>query len=196
VQAFVDELPYKLRLDLAMEIHKNIYNTIDFFKNKERSFIAWIGPLLKPNHTQELEYIFQEGEEIKEIYFVVTGVAGYVLPRFDNTVYIKIECGDHFGHVDLVYYQEILQTQISQHHTRRFHRKKKTLIRKFTVQALIDCELLILLMEDLDKMKIEFPDVFEEFFMNSYRRLRKELELKIQAIQLCERATKSSNILS
>jgi len=48
VQAFVDELPYKLRLDLAMEIHKNIYITIDFFKNKEKSFIAWIGPLLKP----------------------------------------------------------------------------------------------------------------------------------------------------
>ncbi len=87
-----------------MEIHKNIYITVDFFKNKEKSFIAWIGPLLKPQNTQELEYIFQEGEEIKEIYFLIEGVAGYVLPRFENTVYIKIEAGDHFGHVDLVYY--------------------------------------------------------------------------------------------
>lgn len=44
----MNELPYKLRIDLAMEIHKNIYSTIDFFKVKEKSFIAWIGPLLKP----------------------------------------------------------------------------------------------------------------------------------------------------
>lgn len=48
ITLFVNELPYKLRIDLAMEIHKNIYSTIDFFKVKEKSFIAWIGPLLKP----------------------------------------------------------------------------------------------------------------------------------------------------
>jgi hypothetical protein len=45
-------------------------------------------------------------------------------------------------------------------------------------------------------MKIEFPDVFDELFMNSYRRLRKELEIKIQAIQQCEKATQSNNIQS
>ena len=39
---------------------------------------------------------------------MLNGIAGYVLPRFENTVYIKIEAGDHFGHVDLVYYQEMI----------------------------------------------------------------------------------------
>jgi|LauGreDrversion4_2_1035121.scaffolds.fasta_scaffold121866_2 hypothetical protein len=112
------EIPYKLRIDLAMEIHKNIYNTIDFFKFKEKNFIAWIGPLLRPIGISELEYVYKEGEEIKEskkyylrfnllVYFLVKGVAGYVLPRFDNTVYIKVEEGDHFGHVDLVLDQEL-----------------------------------------------------------------------------------------
>lgn len=48
VNLFMSELPYKLRIDLSMEIHKTIYQTIDFFKVKEKSFIAWIGPLLKP----------------------------------------------------------------------------------------------------------------------------------------------------
>ena len=78
----------------------------------------------------------------------------------------------------------------------KHRRKKQALTRKFTVQALIDCEVLILLIEDMDKMKIEFPDIFEEFFMNSYRRLKKELEIKIKAIQLCEKTTKSSNVQS
>jgi len=35
------------------------------------------------------------------------------------------------------------------------------------------------MLDDVDKMKIEFPDVFEELFMNSYRRLKKEMQLKI-----------------
>jgi len=49
-----------------MEIHKNIYHNINFFKAREKSFIAWIGPLLKPIRAQEMEYIYKEGEEVKE----------------------------------------------------------------------------------------------------------------------------------
>ena len=37
------------------------------------------------------------------VFFLVKGSAGYILPRFNNAVYIKIEEGDHFGHVDLVF---------------------------------------------------------------------------------------------
>jgi hypothetical protein len=36
------------------------------------------------------------------------------------------------------------------------------------------CELLLLPIEDVDKMKIEFPEIFDELFMNAYRRLKKE----------------------
>lgn len=41
-------------------------------------------------------------------------MAGYVLPRFDNTVYIKVEKGDHFGQVDLVLDQEIAENYTGQ----------------------------------------------------------------------------------
>jgi hypothetical protein len=44
----MEELPYKLRIDLAMEIHKDIYMNFTFFNGKEKSFIAWVGPRLKP----------------------------------------------------------------------------------------------------------------------------------------------------
>lgn len=46
----------------------------------------------------------------------------------------------------------------------------KDLIRRFLVQVIINCELLILTVDDLEK-KIEFPDVFVELFQESYRRL-------------------------
>lgn len=35
------------------------------------------------------------------MYFLVNGLAGYVLPRYNNKVYIDILKGEHFGHVDL-----------------------------------------------------------------------------------------------
>jgi hypothetical protein len=40
------------------------------------------------------------------VYFMAEGVGGYVLPRFNNLVYIEIEKGDHFGLIDLVIDQD------------------------------------------------------------------------------------------
>ena len=57
--------------------------------------------------------------------------------------------------------------------------------RKFTVQSLITCELVTLNIGELDKMKIEFPEVFDELFTNSYRRLNRELKLKLEAANIC-----------
>jgi len=48
VLLFMDELPHKIKIELAIEIHKKMYETIHFFKSKDKSFIAWIGTVLKP----------------------------------------------------------------------------------------------------------------------------------------------------
>jgi hypothetical protein len=44
----MDELPTKLRIELAMAIHKKMYSNIKFFKDKDKSFIVWVETLLKP----------------------------------------------------------------------------------------------------------------------------------------------------
>ncbi|TNV87319.1 hypothetical protein FGO68_gene17715 [Halteria grandinella] len=188
---FMDELPYKLRVELAMEIHKKIYETINFLKFKEKSFIAWIGKLLRPVNVQEQEYIIKEGEEVTEVYFLVQGMAGFVLPRYDNTVYIKIDEGDHFGH------QEMNVNQASLNYGKMRSASKRPLkssenLRMFTIQALIDCELLILSIDDVEKLRIEFPDIFIELFDNSDVLLERQLELKHDAIKLCKKSNKES----
>ena len=61
--------------------------------------------------------------------------------------------------------------------------KNRDLQRRFTVRALTKCELMRLSIDDIDKMKTEFPDVFDELFTNSFRRLKIELQLKIDAIK-------------
>jgi hypothetical protein len=45
-----------------------MYSKVIFFKDKEKTFIAWIGTLLKPLHFDEADYIYNEGEEITESY--------------------------------------------------------------------------------------------------------------------------------
>jgi CRP-like cAMP-binding protein len=61
-----------------------MYETINFFKEKDESFIGWIATILKTNRFEEKEYVYKEGEECGEIYFILKGQIGYVLPRFGN----------------------------------------------------------------------------------------------------------------
>ena len=89
------------------------------------------------------------------MYFLVSGEAGFVLPRYLNKVYITIEKGKHFGHIDLFGERPINEPLIQTK-----SRSKYTLLRQFTVQALKNCDLLTLSVNDLDKMRIEFPDIY------------------------------------
>lgn len=63
---FMEELPHKLKLELAMAVHKKMYASIHFFQKREKSFIAWIARLIRPIKIDDQEYIYKEGEEIIE----------------------------------------------------------------------------------------------------------------------------------
>lgn len=78
---------------------------------------------------------------------MVAGIAGYVLPRFSSAVYIEVEKGDHFGLIDLVFDTTIFKDKIK---ITRETKKNDNLVRRFTVQALTNCDLLTLSLEELD----------------------------------------------
>jgi hypothetical protein len=91
--AFIEDLPMKLKIELLMLMHQSRYHTVEFFKEKEKCFIAWVAPLLKPMNFQDSEYIYSHGEEVDYgkllmnnllVYFIIEGQVGYVLPRYDN----------------------------------------------------------------------------------------------------------------
>ena len=50
------------------------------------------------------------------VYFMVNGQAAYVLPRFEDTIYIQIEKGDHFGIIDMVYDPEVTDYIVNYDH--------------------------------------------------------------------------------
>jgi hypothetical protein len=39
---------------------------------------------------------------VKHIFFLIDGLASFVLPSYDNTRYIDIEVGDNFGMTDII----------------------------------------------------------------------------------------------
>lgn len=63
---FLEDLPYKMKMEVAMVIHRNLYQTIDFFKLKDKGFILWIGNVLRPLHLSADEYLYTEGDDISE----------------------------------------------------------------------------------------------------------------------------------
>lgn len=97
-----------------MFIHEHTYKRIDCFKGRSSAFIAYICPLLKPRPYPENQYVFFEGDDVTNIYFMIKGKCGFVLPKFKNTTYIEISVGAHFGIIDLV--GSILKTHFELDH--------------------------------------------------------------------------------
>jgi hypothetical protein len=62
-------------------------------------------------------------------------------------------------------------------------KRKKTLIRRFTLCALTNCEMFVLSIEELEKMKIEFPEMFIELFNGAHRKLQRELIFKYEIMK-------------
>jgi len=66
--------------------------------------------------------------------------------------------------VDFASTNQMFEIDLSQQ--KRFRRK--LMIRKFTVRAINNCEMFTLTIEELEKMKMEFPEVFVEIFKNAF----------------------------
>jgi len=98
----LEELPYKLKIELSIYLYEKTYSNITFFKGKTTTFIAWICPLLKSYVITEDEYIYFEGDDVGGMYFLKEGSCGFVLPKHNNVKYINVDIGQYFGIMDIV----------------------------------------------------------------------------------------------
>jgi len=93
----LEELPHDLKLEASLFIFEKTFKSIVYLKDRSITFIAWICPILKLTLKSVDQYAFFEGDDISCIYFHKKGTVGYVLPRHQNLMYIKIGKGHHFG---------------------------------------------------------------------------------------------------
>lgn len=98
----MDDLPQGLKVEVALYIHEKTYQKIGFLNNRSDSFIAWVCPLLRPYLNLEKQYIFFEGDDVPQIYFLMSGECGYVLPKHSNIKYINFTVGSRFGVIDII----------------------------------------------------------------------------------------------
>ena len=100
--AFLDGLPFRLKIRATMYLYRESYEKIIFLQNQSDAFIAWVCPLLIQIYIPEDQYIYYETDMIDEVYFLTKGSAGFVLPLKCNIVFIEILIGDTFGEIDFV----------------------------------------------------------------------------------------------
>lgn len=79
---------------------------ITYFKeNDDFYFTEWICSQLRSQVLISDMAVYKEAEEIQAIYFLESGKAAYVLPRFLNRAFVIIEASETFGTVDIAFSQ-------------------------------------------------------------------------------------------
>lgn len=172
-------LPQDLKVQVTLFIFERTFKLFNYFTNKPISFIAWICPLLRPLIKVKDQYVFFEGDDISCIYFNQKGTLGYVLPRHQNLMYIKLNTGNHFG-VSCIVGSFMKKDNFDIENWCSF---KDLLKRQLTVHCHDQCELLTLSIHHLNAMKNEFREAYTQLFENSYTNLRKTIQVKLKAIK-------------
>lgn len=126
-------------MQLSIYIYEQKYKRIKFLKNQSTTFISWICPLLKPTFFQDKQYVYFEGDDINQVSFLTKGQAGFVLPKYENAIYIKIKEGDHFGIIDIMGSCHSKGIDLND-----WMNHKAILERQFTVMAITEIEVLFL----------------------------------------------------
>lgn len=90
LQNFIYELPVKLQTEVSLYVYEGRYQNINFFLNQEVQVIVWMCPLLKPQILEEYFIIHTENDKVDCIYFLINGLASFVLPKYRYVPYINI----------------------------------------------------------------------------------------------------------
>ncbi|CDW84852.1 UNKNOWN [Stylonychia lemnae] len=172
VTAFMDDLPNGLKTKLAVEANHQLCDSIDFLKRQDQQFILWVFPLLKPFFVPQYDYIYKDGDEILEIYFLESGEAAFVLQKFIDDIYINIEQGNYFGDIDLIYDPRILerkrlkQTNISSSSHQSDYTKsiisEKYFKNKYFSQELEENPTPQRSQSSISKRKSSYPDLYQK----------------------------------
>lgn len=66
IQSFLSDLPKKYQNLLGYEMYKDLLGKVDFFKDKSKEFIAFVGPKLQRHKIDEGDFLYYKGEMADE----------------------------------------------------------------------------------------------------------------------------------
>lgn len=143
---------------MARNMHRKALLRIGFFKNKDRSFISTVAPLLTHSLAVEGHFIYTKRDPSTEIYFISDGRVGFVTKDKETGNYTEnyksIPEGSYFGDTEVF----------------------MMIPRKYTVKAVIDTQLLIMNKTLLNIVKTEYPGIADEMKELAYSRDKGNLQ--------------------
>ena len=146
-------LPLSLKYKLAAEIHKDVLDSIPFFRkteHKSKLFLSWVGHRLVPRYFAGYQHIYEENEELSSIFFVTSGEIAYVMPMHNNAVYYTVKKGAIIGFEDYPYFLKM--NEIPYDHLCIIASNKSAVMRKFSVMTSRKSHVLEFSISDLIQM--------------------------------------------
>lgn len=178
VNEFLQMLPTRLKLKLQMIIYEARFKSIKWFKNKSMHYTVWVSNLLKPTVKGAADFIYHEDDEVHCVYFLLAGDVQYVLERYANACYLKVDIGEMFGVID-VFASVVFEGK----DVNDWYSNKASLCRHNSLLAQSDSELLSLTIGDLHMMSKQFPSYYKQLVDLAYLRMRMILKLKLKAFK-------------
>ena len=100
-EKFMREIPRDLKFEIACNMYDGFFNTIPFFKNRDKEFITKIALFLQPKYLSRKDSVIGLGEVANEIYIVLHGTVNYVSDE-ELTVFKVINEGSDFGDIEVL----------------------------------------------------------------------------------------------
>lgn len=138
-QSILNELPKRLRYELALAMHQGAAKVLSFFQNKDPVFVAAIVPFMQPQFLKSQDLVYSLGEYADEVYFLVSGRVSYILEE-GRFVYRTLHQGAYFGDIEVIL----------------------MVPRRYTVAAAVDCGLLTMKKQLMDVIQADFPIYWSE----------------------------------
>ncbi|MFT5137136.1 MAG: hypothetical protein ACI8XV_002173 [Arenicella sp.] len=159
--AFFDDLPQPLRLDVLLHLTRDLLEKVPLFKFCSPSLRNVLLMTLKTQTYSPDGHIVREGEVGKEIYFISRGQAEITSDEGKNN-YGMLEGGDYFGDLSLILGEQ----------------------RTASVKALTYCEVFILTGDDFNRIKNEYPEFKEVLKKTSSEKTEKVMYLVMEGVVL------------
>ncbi|CAG9311827.1 unnamed protein product [Blepharisma stoltei] len=169
-QNILNEIPRNLRYEISIEMHRGAAKRLPFFIHRDEAFVSLVVPFLRDNFFEQGSLFYSEGEYADEIYFLLKGRAHYI--QKDGIIYKSIQKDSYFGDIEVL----------------------RGIDRKYTIQAGIDCDVLIMNKELVRLIEKEFPTIFKQMHEIADARDRANMKAKFEMKEIIK--AKRSNSLN
>ena len=149
--SFLEGLPGGLQLEVSLYLKQSVVNRIPLFQGTEDKFISEVALRLEPMICTPGDYIFREGEEGHEMFFVIQGELEVINSRTGEVLTV-MGPGEFFGEVALFLSQR----------------------RSATIRAKTYCDLYKLGRETFDRIVENYPAIAREIEQKARYRSRKQ----------------------